>query len=92
MTKAEIIDQVYGKTGLQKKDVAVIVEEVFEVMKKSILSRENIYIRGLGTFAIKHRASKTARNISKGTTLQIEERDVPSFKPSKSLIKGLNSK
>jgi len=90
MTKADIIDQIYEKTGLPKKDVAVVVESVFAAMRGSMIKREPIYLRGFGTFGIKHRAAKTGRNISKGTTIQIEARDMPIFKPSKQLLSEMH--
>ena len=87
MTKAEIINQITLTTGLQKRDVAVVVEGFMEAIKNSLLQkRENVYLRGFGSFIVKHRAAKTARNISKNTTLVIEAHDFPAFKPSKSFI------
>ncbi len=52
-----------------------------EVKKSLIQNKENVYLRGFGSFNIKHRAAKTARNISKNTTLTIAAHDLPSFKP-----------
>jgi DNA-binding protein HU-beta len=52
-------------------------------------NRENVYLRGFGTFIIKHRAQKTARNISKNTTMVIDAHDIPSFKPAKSFIEKM---
>ena len=48
--------------------------------------KENVYLRGFGTFVVKHRAEKTARNISKNTTIVIGAHDFPSFKPAKSFV------
>ena len=56
-------------------------------VKDSLLTkRENVYLRGFGSFIIKHRAAKTARNILKNTTMTIDAHDLPSFKPAKSFI------
>ena len=64
MTKADIINKIADNTGLQKKDVAVVVESFMESIKDSLLSnKENVYLRGFGSFIVKHRAAKTARNI-----------------------------
>ncbi len=70
---------------MPKKDVLGVVELFMEEIKKSLLeNKENVYLRGFGSFIIKHRAEKTARNISKNTTIRIAAHDFPSFKPSKS--------
>jgi DNA-binding protein HU-beta len=58
-----------------------------ECVKTSLLEKkENVYLRGFGSFIIKHRAEKTARNISKNTTITIAAHDLPSFKPAKSFM------
>ena len=56
---------------------------VMETIKGSLIQGEPVYLRGFGTFGIKHRAAKPARNITANTTILIPEKDVPSFKPSK---------
>lgn len=90
MTKAEIINQIAEQTGVAKRDVATTVEAFMESIRKSIAeNRESVYLRGFGTFTIKHRAKKTARNISKNTTMTIEARDIPAFKPSKSFTEKM---
>ena len=87
MTKAEIINKIAEETGVAKKDVATTVEAFMKEIRDSLAdNKENVYLRGFGTFVIKHRAAKTARNISKNTTLVIEAHDFPAFKPSKSFI------
>ena len=86
MTKADIITQISASTGLAKKDVTIAVEAFMEVIKKSLLEKENVYLRGFGSFIVKHRAEKTARNISKNTTIVIAAHDFPSFKPAKSFV------
>ena len=85
MTKAEIINKIAEETGVAKRDVATTVEAFMEEIRVSIAEKkENVYLSGFGTFEVKHRAQKTARNISKNTTIVIEAHDVPDFKPSKS--------
>ena len=68
MTKADIINQIAESTGVAKKDVSATVEAFMECIKGSLMEKENVYLRGFGSFIIKHRAEKTARNISKNTT------------------------
>ena len=78
MTKADIINEITVATGLQKRDVAVVVESFMETIKKSLLEKhDNVYLRGFGSFIIKHRAAKTARNIKKNTTITIDAHDLP---------------
>ncbi|WP_255563859.1 HU family DNA-binding protein [Prevotella sp. Rep29] len=86
MTKAEIINEISNQTGIPKKDVSITVESLMEVIKNSLLEKENVYLRGFGSFIVKHRAEKTARNISKNTTITIAAHDIPSFKPAKSFV------
>ncbi|EHO74107.1 HU family DNA-binding protein [Segatella maculosa] len=90
MTKADIINEIASTTGIPKKDVGVVVESFMETIKKSLLEeRENVYLRGFGSFIIKHRAAKTARNILKNTTIMVEAHDLPSFKPSKAFVEQM---
>ena len=72
MTKADIINEISINTGIAKKDVSAVVESFMESIKDSLLDKkENVYLRGFGIFIIKRRAEKTARNISKNTTIVI---------------------
>ena len=90
MTKADIISNIVETTGLPKKDVAATVEAFMNEIRVSMAeNKENVYLRGFGTFTIKHRARKTARNISKNTTMVIDAHDIPAFKPAKSFIEKM---
>lgn len=87
MTKADIINEIVDQTGIARRDVTVTIEAFMEVVKNNMVSRrENVYLRGFGSFNVKQRATKTARNISKNTTLIIPAHDIPAFKPSKSFL------
>lgn len=89
MTKADIINKISAQTGLPKKDVAITVESFMEELRQSLINKENVYLRGFGSFIVKHRAQKTARNISKNTTIVIEAHDMPAFKPAKSFVEKM---
>lgn len=89
MTKAELVSKIVKDTGLPRKDVLAIVEAFMEEVKKSVSSKESVYLRGFGSFIVKHRAQKTARNISKNTTLVVEAHDFPAFKPAKTFIEKM---
>ena len=80
MTKADVINEISEKTGIDKLDVQASVEAFFSVVKTSMTDGKNIYVRGFGSFVNKKRAKKIARNISKNTAIVIDEHYVPSFK------------
>ena len=83
MTKAEIVTEIANKTGIEKKDVLNTIEAFMEAVKESLTKEENVYLRGFGSFIVKKRAQKTARNISKNTTMIIPVHYIPAFKPAK---------
>ncbi|MCQ2115859.1 MAG: integration host factor subunit beta [Bacteroidales bacterium] len=83
MTKAEIVNEIAKNTGMEKGAVLAVVEGFMEVVKGSLANGEPVYLRGFGSFIIKHRAQKAARNITRNTTLTIPEHDIPAFKPAK---------
>ena len=90
MIKADIINNIVEKTGLPKKDVAATVEAFMQEIRTGMaVNKENVYLRGFGTFIIKHRARKTARNISMNTTMLIDAHDIPAFKPAKSFVEKM---
>lgn len=86
MTKAEVINEIAEKTGIDKADVTATVEAFFTVVKNSMSEGNNIYVRGFGSFINKKRAKKVARNISKNTAIIIDEHYIPSFKPAKIFV------
>jgi len=86
MTKADIVNEIAKKTGIEKVTVQRTVEEFMDSVKESMVDGNNVYLRGFGSFIVKKRAKKTARNISKNTTIIIPEHFIPAFKPSKSFI------
>ena len=86
MTKAEIVSEVAKATGVEKTAVQTVVEAFMESVKGSIVKGEPVYLRGFGSFIIKHRARKAARNITKQTTITIPAHDIPAFKPAKVFV------
>mgnify|MGYP000472329003 CR=1 FL=1 len=86
MTKAEIVNEVAKSTGLEKTTVQTVVEAFMESIKTSLTQKNNVYLRGFGSFIIKHRAEKAARNITKNTTMTIPAHDIPAFKPAKVFV------
>jgi len=86
MTKAQVIAEISKKTGLEKLDVQETVEAFFRVVKDTMIKGGNVYVRGFGSFVVKKRAEKLARNISKNTTIVIPEHHIPTFKPAKGFV------
>ena len=86
MTKAEIVNEISKKTGIDKATVLTAVEAFMESVKESLIQKEdNVYLRGFGSFILK----KTARNISKNTTIIIDEHNIPAFKPAKVFVDAI---
>lgn len=91
MTKADIIEVVSEKVGLGKHEVKLAIETFIEEIKSCLNSGENFYYRGFGSFIIKKRAEKIARNISKGTAITIPSYNAPVFKPAKELKESVKN-
>ena len=83
MTKADIVNEVAKATGLEKIAVQSVIENFMESVKDSLAKNKPVYLRGFGSFIIKTRAKKTARDISKNTSIEIPEHQIPAFKPAK---------
>ncbi|MDD6364615.1 MAG: integration host factor subunit beta [Bacteroidales bacterium] len=86
MTKAEIVDAIAKATSVEKITVQTVVEAFMETVENALAENEPVYLRGFGSFIIKHRAEKAARNITKNTTITIPEHNIPAFKPAKVFI------
>ena len=89
MTKVQLVRAISKETGIDQPTVLATVESFMNVVKDSLISKENVYLRGFGTFDLKHRAKKTARNISKNTTIIIDAHDIPHFKPCKEFLEAV---
>ena len=89
MTKAEIVNEVAKSTGIEKVQVQSVIEEFTKVVKESIIAGQPVYLRGFGSFIIKHRAQKAARNITQKTTISIPAHDIPAFKPAKVFVNAV---
>ncbi|MDX1660407.1 MAG: HU family DNA-binding protein [Gemmatimonadota bacterium] len=85
MTKADLVEQIAEATGLTKKDTAVVVDGFLEAVKQALAQENNIEIRGFGSFKVKHRKARKARNPRTGEEVHVPARLVPTFKPSKEL-------
>lgn len=83
MTKADIVNEISEKTGVEKIAVQATVEAFMKTIRNSMIEGKNVYLRGFGTFVVKKRAEKIGRNISKNTTVVIPAHFIPAFKPAK---------
>ncbi|MFN5712051.1 MAG: HU family DNA-binding protein [Bacteroidota bacterium] len=91
MTKADIVNEIASKTGIEKLEVQTVVEAFMKSLKQSVTAGENVYLRGFGSFIVKRRAEKTGRNISKNTALIIPDHKIPAFKPEKTFVEKVKN-
>jgi integration host factor subunit beta len=87
MTKADLVEQVAEAIGpgITKKDCALVVDGFLNALKLALANGDNIEIRGFGTFKVRRRKTRTARNPRTGEPVEVPSRSVPVFKPSKHL-------
>jgi integration host factor subunit beta len=87
MTKADLVEQVAEAIGpgITKKDCALVVDGLLNAIKNAMADHEHIEIRGFGTFKVRKRRSRMARNPRTGDPVEVPARAVPIFKPSKDL-------
>ncbi len=86
MRKADIVNRITDKTGIEKVDVMVVVEAFCKEIKESMAEGNNVYVRGFGSFVVKTRKKKIGRIIKKNIAIEIPEQKVPAFKPAKVFI------
>lgn len=91
MTKAELISKVANTTGIKNITVQAVIEAAMSEVKDSLMKDEPVYLRGFGSFIIKERKAKTARNITKQTTMVIPAHKIPAFKPSKIFVNSVKN-
>lgn len=85
MTKADLVEQVAEAIGpgVTKKDCALVVDGFLNAVKRAMEEGESIEIRGFGTFKVRKRKPRLARNPRTGEKVQVPAREVPTFKASK---------
>lgn len=91
MTKADLVENVYVKTGFSKKESADIVEMVFDLIKETLESGEKIKIAGFGNFVVKDKSTRRGRNPQTGEEIKISSRRILTFKPSQVLKASINN-
>lgn len=90
MTKVDIVETIYEKVGFSKKEVAKIVETVFDIIKENLQKEDKIKISGFGNFVIRKKRSRRGRNPQTGDDIEISSRRILTFKPSQVLRAALN--
>ena len=86
MRKAELVANIVEKTGISKVDVMLTLENLFDEVKDSLAQGENVYLRGFGSFVVKERSAKKARNIRENKEILVPAHHVPVFKPAKAFV------
>ena len=90
MTKADLVDSIYEKIGLSKKESIQIVELVFEIMRSELEIGNKVKISGFGNFNVRNKKIRRGRNPQTGEAIEISARSVLTFKASPVLKKALN--
>jgi integration host factor subunit alpha len=90
LTKIDIIDSIYEKLGIPKKECIRIVESVFEIIKDDLDKGHDVMISGFGKWTVKAKKERKGRNPQTGEALMIDARRVVTFKPS-SVLRGMVS-
>lgn len=85
MTKADIVDVIASATGLTKVETEAVVDGFIQTVINSMKEGKNIEIRGFGSFKVKKRKGRMARNPRTGEQVKVDEHFVPIFKVSKEL-------
>ena|ERR1700741_2825190 len=91
MTKADIVNNISNKTGIERNDVEITLDSFMKEVRASMIEGKNIYLRGFGTFVVKKRKQKIGRNLMKNTAVVIPEHYVPAFKPCKTFSDKVKS-
>jgi integration host factor subunit alpha len=90
MTKADLVDSIYERIGLSKKESIQIVELVFEIMRSELEKGKKVKISGFGNFNVRNKNIRRGRNPQTGDSIEISARNVLTFKASPVLKKDLN--
>ena len=90
MTKQDIVNVVSKATGLTKVETEAIMNGVMTTIINALTENQRVELRGFGTFGVKHRMPKKARNPGTGEAIYLPERFVPTFKPAKQMRARVN--
>ena len=91
LTKKDIVNSIYMQIGFSKKISETLLEDLFQIIVKNLVSKEKVKISKFGTFILRKKNSRVGRNPKTNETKIITERNVILFKPSKDLKKYINT-
>lgn len=92
MNKSELIDKVSYDRGVTKAHAKAAVECILENIAEALARKEPVRLVGFGTFGVRERAARTARNPRTGESISLPKTNVPFFKPGKELKERVNLK
>jgi integration host factor subunit beta len=90
MTKAELVDLITGTTGMNRRDTVTVVNLIMENIGNALAGGDKVELRGFGSFKVKSRRSRLARNPRTGDAVDVPAKRVPYFKASNELKDRLN--
>lgn len=90
MTKAELVDQITAETGMNRRDTVTVVNLIMENIGRALSDGDKVELRGFGSFKVKSRRSRLARNPRTGDAVDVPSKRVPYFKASNELKDRLN--
>lgn len=92
MTKADVVEKIFEKIGLSKKEAQEIIEILFDTMKQTFVEGESVKISGFGTFNVRRKTARRGRNPKTGDDLEITPRRVITFRASNQLKAALEKR
>lgn len=92
MTKSELIERLSGfNEGLTKREAELVVNTIFDGISDALIVGDRVEIRGFGSFTIRERGSREARNPKSGDLVRIPPKKTPFFKTGKELRERVNN-
>jgi integration host factor subunit beta len=90
MTKAELVDLIMAGTGVSKKDTALIINHILDNIGDALVKGDKVELRGFGSFKVKSRKPRLARNPRTGESVSVPAKQVPYFKASIEMKQKIN--
>lgn len=89
MNKSELVAEVSESTEMSKKDVAKVVDAVFDAISNALQNGDKVQLVGFGNFEVRERSARKGRNPQTGEEIEIAASKIPAFKPGKALKDGI---
>ena len=91
MNKGDLIKELARSTGRKQKDCKELLEAVLQLLEKTIRAQEDVILSGFGTFKLKYKPARSAKNPSTGEAIEVPEKYVPIFSPAKAFVELCNN-